>query len=464
LQQDFIILRKALEEGHAGLYRYTKKKEMNATFDRVQRMIDRDMTASEFYAIVTILSDAIKCGHTQFVLPRELRTDLETTGKQLPLKVKFISGKAYVIASADGKVTSGAELLSINSKPIVKIAQAIMRHLPGDGDIKTGKFRSLSAKFSWYYYLFVEQTDSFAIAYLNPSRQRCTATLAALTEKDLANVLAKNNTAPAINDDKPWRYEVMSVPYVARLKVETFAPPDDGIDGQTFAQFLESSFKKIEDDKVDNLIIDFRGNDGGENYGPVLYSHIADSDFEVFASVDASTNQLPFISQYSKIGPDFRSKFAGQLLPENGGRYRASEKSEYFVSTQHPVKNSYRGKVWILIDGETFSSATVFCSLAKSHRRGLFVGEETGGAYRGFNAGELIVITLPASQLKVVIPLLCFTIATGPVSQPRRGILPDHPSQSSINDALNGTDSDLAFTLRRIGPPRSAENKSGMRN
>jgi C-terminal processing protease CtpA/Prc len=182
-----------------------------------------------------------------------------------------------------------------------------------------------------------------------------------------------------------------------------------------------------------------------------LYSYIAEGDFEVYASVDASTKKLPLISQYSKINADFQTKFENQLVPSRDGRYEITRKSEYFLPTQQPRPGNYRKRVWVLTDGEVFSTGTVFCSLAKSHKRGIFVGEETGGAYQGFNAGDLVVITLPASQLRAVIPLLRFTIATGQVPYPRRGILPDHPVIPSVKDALGGVDSELDFALKLIG-------------
>jgi Peptidase family S41 len=455
LQQDFVILRKALEEGHASLYRYTSKRDMDAAFEHALESIDHDMTNAEFYAIVTTLLDAIKCGHTQFVLPKESKAYLQETARQIPLKLRFISDKAYVLASADRQIVPGSELLSINGKPIGGIAKAIMRHLPGDGEIETGKYRALSAQFGWYYFLFVERPDSFAIEYLDSSGRTRKATLAALTAKDMQAVLEKSSPVPAANVDKPWLYEVMSsTPRAARLKLETFAPPDEGIDGQTFAQFLESSFKKVEDDRIEDLIIDIRGNDGGEDYGPLLYSYIAEGDFEVYASVDASTKKLPIISQYSKVNADFQTKFENQLVPSKDGRWEISRKSEYFLPTQQPRPGNYRKRVWVLTDGEVFSTGTVFCSLAKSHKRGIFVGEETGGAYQGFNAGDLVVITLPASQLRAVIPLLRFTIATGQVPYPSRGILPDHPVIPSIKDVLAGVDSELDIALKLISEKR----------
>jgi hypothetical protein len=459
LRQDFAVLRAALEEGHAGLYRYSTRKEMDMALDLALKEIDRDMTTAEFYAIVTSLSNDIKCGHTQIVLPKESRKYLEENGKQLPLKIGFIDGRVFVLASVNSKIEPGSEVLSFNGRRIHEVAESILRHLPGDGDIETGKYRALSDKFGWYYFLFVEKTESFAISYLDPSHRSLETTLAGLTGKELKAALQFKNAQTA-SDGQPWGYERLSSPGVARLKVETFAPPENGIDGQTFAQFLESSFKKVASDKIEDLIIDLRGNDGGEDFGPTMYSYIADGEFDVYSSVEAATDKLPLISRYSKLPADFQTKFTSQLQPSNGGRFLVSKHSEYYIPTQHPSTASYRGKVWVLVDGEVFSSGTVFCSLAKSHKRGTFVGEETGGAYQGFNAGELVVITLPASQLRVVIPLLRFTMATGPVRNARRGILPDKSVQSSLENMLKGSDAALPYVLKLIAERRSHAEKA----
>jgi hypothetical protein len=97
----------------------------------------------------------------------------------------------------------------------------------------------------------------------------------------------------------------------------------------------------------------------------------------------------------------------------------------------------------------------VFCSLAKSYKRASFLGEETGGAYQGFNAGELVVITLPSSKLRAVIPLLSFKIATGQIDEPRRGILPDYAMRTSIKQVIDNKDSELDFVLKLIQQKRS---------
>src|SRR3974377_2027942 len=52
LSEDFIFLRKSLEEGHPGLYRYTAKAEMDRLFDETQQKLNQPMDETQFYRIL----------------------------------------------------------------------------------------------------------------------------------------------------------------------------------------------------------------------------------------------------------------------------------------------------------------------------------------------------------------------------------------------------------------------------
>ena len=78
LQQDFDVLRRALEEAHGGLYRYTPKADIDKTFGAFRAGLDRPMTTLEFGAALSGTLAAIRDGHTpvsytQLTLPTILR-------------------------------------------------------------------------------------------------------------------------------------------------------------------------------------------------------------------------------------------------------------------------------------------------------------------------------------------------------------------------------------------------------
>ncbi len=170
--------------------------------------------------------------------------------------------------------------------------------------------------------------------------------------------------------------------------------------------------------------------------GLQLFSYLTDRFFWFNDSVEAISRSFPLLHQYSHLGADFTEEFEKKLVPAGDGRYRLEGNDDLAPPLQQPQQESYRGRVWLLVDGEVFSATSQFCSVVRSHHRGIFVGEETGGAYHGNCSGEEAVITLPASQLRVVVPLLRYEMAAADPAAARHGIIPDYPFQPTIEQVL----------------------------
>jgi len=95
LQEDFRIMRSALEEGHSGIYRYTKKDELDKIFDAAQRKLDRRWTHSSFtgwrsrrgqYQMRTYAGSA-STGRAEFV---------NTGAPILRFSVEVLDGKVFI--------------------------------------------------------------------------------------------------------------------------------------------------------------------------------------------------------------------------------------------------------------------------------------------------------------------------------------------------------------------------------
>ena len=102
-----------------------------------------------------------------------------------------------------------------------------------------------------------------------------------------------------------------------------------------------------------------------------------------------------------------------------------------------------------MINGGTFSSASLLSSNLKGSGRATFVGEETGGAYNGAVAGSFARYQLPASNLKIVFGLALI--------QPHykseiegRGIFPDKEITPTIDDRMNNSDPELNWIIEQI--------------
>ena len=66
LQQDFAIMKSALQEAHPGLYRYNSKEKINQLFSAMQQKLNKGMTELEFYRLATPLLADINDGHMKW--------------------------------------------------------------------------------------------------------------------------------------------------------------------------------------------------------------------------------------------------------------------------------------------------------------------------------------------------------------------------------------------------------------
>ena len=444
LQEDFLIFRKVLEETHPGLYRYTDKKTLDAYFDNAFRRLNREMTEREFFPIVASIVSAIKCGHTRSNPSSELMSYLKT----FPLNLRFIKGKGYILSSPNNAIAPGSELLSINGKKMPGITRAILAHLPSDGDNKTRKYWFLSRRFRLYYNLFIEQPDSFDVEYFDATkRQKKKISLPPLIENEAQ--------ATALPDDgkKPLRSEFLPESNTALLTIKTFGEDSIKKAGQDYPKFLEAAFKEIKEKNIQNLIIDLRSNSGGKDeFGSRLFSYLTDKEFRYFDYIETSTNKITLV-QYTDAGNSTRinKMFAEDLLPGVAGRFRLKQSvDDNLQQLQQPQKNHFDGKVWFLTTGRSFSTTADFCAIAHYHRRGSFVGEEVGGGYYGNNSGRSFRLTLPNIKVRVDIPLWKYVNAVSGYPYLRRGVMPDYTAQPTIQDVLQGVDTEMMFTLQLI--------------
>src|SRR5579859_2163518 len=88
MRADFDLMRHALEEAHPGLYRYSRKAEMDRTFDAQRAKLSQPMTRSQFEVVVAQTLASIRCGHTRMHWDRKMEAAIRN-GRTLPLCVVF---------------------------------------------------------------------------------------------------------------------------------------------------------------------------------------------------------------------------------------------------------------------------------------------------------------------------------------------------------------------------------------
>jgi C-terminal processing protease CtpA/Prc len=195
---------------------------------------------------------------------------------------------------------------------------------------------------------------------------------------------------------------------------------------QEFDKVIPEFFSEVRNRHLEYLILDLRGNQGGDlKNGILLLSNLLDTTFQVvrsYESVDPTTCHIP----------------EARLQPAKGPE----------AGYHEPVKKNFSGKLFVLINGGTYSASSIVCSVLQQADRCTFIGEETGGNPVVI-AGEGKHIQLPNTKTDVLIPSLRYNIRSI-LFNSGRGITPDHLVVPSTEDILQHRDPAMELAYRLI--------------
>jgi len=414
LREDFALLRSSLLDAHAGLYVYRTHDEIKRLFDTIERRL-HDMSEAEFYATITLALTGIRDGHTLSLPSEQWLKWYEESAAVLPMRIRIVNGRAFVAASADPHIVSGCEVLAIDGRSMPSILQQLRAHLPLDGYAATGIAAGSNRRFELWYHLFVGRPDVFTIRLRPPHDKAVTLRAPAVRASALPVAPAEPPLALSTLDSN-----------TTLLRIATFAADDLEAAKIDYATWLDSAFTKLVASRASNLIVDLRGNEGGRDaYGSLLLRHLMNVPFAYYRQLVARTDHVNFWS-HTQLDSTFNARFGAGMRPTGSAEFLLPTVRHQNLARQQPAPPVFQGRVWVLIDGGTFSTAAEFCAVARSLGRATFVGEETGGTYEGNASGTFAILTLPHTGVRVVIPLVRYELAVVPAVERGRGILPDY--------------------------------------
>src|SRR5262249_51990443 len=154
--------------------------------------------------------------------------------------------------------------------------------------------------------------------------------------------------------------------------------------------FIKDAFGEIAKKKSRSLILDLRDNGGGaDDLGKLVLSFLIDEPFQYYD--DLVLNGLEFgFQKYDARKRAVPAEMTGRQLND---KYALVKHPKWGI--QRPSKPTFTGKVYILINGGSFSTTSEFLSHAHARKRGSFIGEESAGGYYGNTSGPGSLLTLP---------------------------------------------------------------------
>jgi len=431
---DLQKLEKSLKQVHPALYRFTSPTKIDSAIYSIREQIVSPKSKEEFLSLINSLFLLIKDAHTWAKLP----SDNLPPEKLIPFDFKILNDKLIVYnnCSKNKELQPGTSITKINERSTKNIIDSLERLVITDGFIETTKERNVE---EWFKYSYKVQSNN-TMTYKRGHKEK-TTTIEALYEKEIdsirlsraENQLNLKPTPPL----KPPFMEFYSRSNYGIIKLKWF----DRMNFPKYKEYLDSCIHELNVKDVKNLIIDLRWNIGGpRDYSIYLLSKFFDQPFYYCESL--ITTKFTF----DEKNPFDSSKV---FVPIDNSLYKVTENARG-LGLISPADEVFKGNIFLLVNGQSNSSAAQVASLIYHYKRGIIIGEEPGGLYGGGTGEYHYYLTLTNSKIKVQIPRYRIVLKVDQSKFVGHGVQPNHTIKTDINKLLNGTDNIMDYTINLI--------------
>jgi len=501
LHKDLDYTYRKLRKLHPKLDQYIAKDNLALKFDSVRNSITEPLTGREFYYKIAPVIFSIRQGHISLGPPRKKLTKKErkayakTKFELGQLKFEVLQKKLWVKAVYGNDSTLvGSQVLKIDNKPFTELLQNFKQQFSSDGFNTTLYDRFVGEQFAQMYLRDLGVLDSVNLTFAHKDSV-FSRTLRRIPIDSLFYAEAKDTTIQADSSSRPkkkltkaqkkeqkkkwrkeWKYNnthghirddlytrnfkfIDSTARIAYMKIRHFG-------NGAYKKFYKESFAKMDSVKSTTLILDLRDNPGGRLAEiDKLYSYLSLAEYQLILPGEIKT-RTPFLTSImSKNRPFLMKAFAGLFSPiiipiELFHVKRKDGKRVYTFSssrTKSPNSQNFKGKIYVLINGNSFSASSIISTNLQATKRAIFVGEETGGAYNGTVAGLMKYIELPHSKVRMNFGMIQIE---APYKTPVDGfgVKPDVPVIPTPIDREKGVDPELEWVLNEVKTNRNSIN------
>lgn len=361
---DLEYLKTSLEDTHINLYAYTNKTEFEDNYNKVKKEVKKDsfsvLAATKIFQKVVSKANN---GHTRIPFPvQSYVTYAQSGGTIFPLEVAIENGKVIVRKnwSENSNIKVGDELKSINDLSIDEVLQKIYPQISAERlYFKNAQLENLTLP-RFYWLIFGEQ-KAFDLDIISN------------------NIKTSYNLLPikVIEEYEIKRDDILKHNMLFKLLSKEIAyikPGDFGGDIDKYKQFIDSSFVEIKDKKIENLIIDLRNHSGGDDaFGDYLVSYIANKPFKWSSKFQLKTSK--HLKENTRKYRDTTQRYWKSILEHKDGEVYDYDFGFY---EPQPLTKRFQGKVYVLVNRQSYSQSTVTAAQIQDYNFGTIVGEETG--------------------------------------------------------------------------------------
>jgi len=391
--EDLAILKRSLLNTTGKPFAYTDSATFNAAFNAAELILSQPRNAKEQFLTFSKLVALTNCGHTNISPSKELFRLYFSYYGNLNLPMQVFNRKLFASGNYGKKVKikKGDEILAINQKPVEQILDDMYEYISSDGYNTTFKDFFLRDLFSFYYYLTQDTVNEYDIAFRH--RTRIDTLKISEISFDYRSFMNQIQNNPMLNPSKKPNYgefKLKKSSGYAYFKFTSFYH----LSGKKYFSYLDNCFTRINQSEVPFVIIDVRGNLGGQPQTYLMSYFIDDAELvkygygETKPFEDKKYVRMKMMGEYRHYKKVLRKKKKGKMGDKTYSDY-----------TSIP---NFKGKVVLLTDGGSFSASANLAANLKSKANCYIIGEETGGNEDQGNTGNL-VLKLPNTKFYITI-------------------------------------------------------------
>ncbi len=426
LKNDLDFLFNKMEYIHPNLYAYTSKNEIGRELSLIKTEFKDSLNSIDFWLMVCPIVNSLHHGHTS-ITPQntdmnQYMIKLQETGfKYIPFSIIILDSSIYIrdIYTNSKEIQPGNRIISINGITSSEILSKLVKY--ESGERKEYRLHYAEKKFIWNFPLHYPSAI-YEIKYKDKGLDK-TVLLNGIGEQETEKYFVKA-FPEADNNYRNYKFRLAD-------KNTACIEYNACVDYDNFKLFLDSSFTKIKQDKISNLIIDVRKNGGGDaSLNSLLVTYLTDKPFYEYSKhVEKLTSEIRATNEYY-------SQFKKDTIIERN------------TYVKNKIKNPllFNGNIYVLTSIETFSSGTQLAALIKDYKLGKTIGQETGGIPTCY--GDHFDFMLPNTKTNCRVSYKWSLRPSG--VEDNRGVIPDIILNPSLIDILLDKDKEMDYALNYI--------------
>jgi len=448
LQQDADVLMNVILKMHPAVGIYQPRDYYVKLFKDFKNSLRDSLTEKQFRYKIKIILDELHCGHTETLYSTKyVRAHNKTKPGFSPYAFIPVDDKLFVLdminRRRDTLLKRGAEITKINGLAIDSILRTCRKLITTDGFNTSGKNHYVKMGFNSYYPAVFGRPDTFKIEYKN-GKEIKTIKYPTIKAKNAPSIslAAKDDSLFTVCKKAKIKYKFLDKEKKSMyVKIYSFSR-------KKYQKAYRRIFRQLNKNNSENLVIDLRYNGGGslENSYRLL-SYLLDS--AQTQTLKTGIKKYPY-QKYTNGNIWFKlMRFGFSVISEK----KTIHDTDNYVYTIKPLKkNHYNKKIYVMINGGSFSASCLVGAYLKHNNRATFVGEETSGTIEGCNAGITPYYKLPNTKIKVRVPAFRIVHDVSPGIS-GHGIIPDYKIDYTIKDILMRKDLELEKVKVLVNSP-----------